>query len=108
MAVYESRHVEELALTKKQHVAVSGAKRIDTTKHIGNFRRCFIRLERCYCQAKKTGRRRFCSAQLALKLLNSRSQQLQMNLRVNRIGVPKISRRKHDGFLVKNLGRGNG
>jgi len=31
-----------------------------------------------------------------------------MNARVSWIGVPKISRRKHDGFLVENLGRGNG
>jgi hypothetical protein len=31
-----------------------------------------------------------------------------MNLGVNWIGVAKISRCKHDGFLVENLGRGNG
>src|SRR5580692_9413803 len=108
MAVYESRHVEELGLTKKQHVAASGAKRIDTTKYVVNFRGRFTRLERCNCQAEKTGGRRLRFAQLPLKLLNSRSQQPQVNVGVSCIGVPKISRRKHDGFLVKNLSRRNG
>src|SRR5713226_5469598 len=32
VAVYESSHVVELGLTKKQHVAASGDKRIDATK----------------------------------------------------------------------------
>jgi len=32
--------------TKKQHVAASGEKRIDTTKQVGNFRDWFFRRER--------------------------------------------------------------
>jgi hypothetical protein len=42
-----------------------------------------------------------------LKLLNTRSQQPRVNLRVNCIRVAKISRCKHDSFLVEDLGRGN-
>src|SRR5260370_20625189 len=45
VAVYESCHVVELAFTKKQHVAASGEKRIDSTKPVGNFRGCFVRRE---------------------------------------------------------------
>src|SRR5882724_10238657 len=59
MAVYESCHVVELDLAKKQHVAASGEKRIDATKQVGNFRRWFVRRERSNCQAKKTSGRRF-------------------------------------------------
>src|SRR5271169_1159944 len=46
MAVYESCHVVELGFTKKKHIAANGAKRIDTTKQVGNFRRWFVRRER--------------------------------------------------------------
>src|SRR6266849_689663 len=49
MAVYESCHVVELALTKKQHVAASGEKRIDAMKQVGNFRGWFVRRERSNC-----------------------------------------------------------
>src|SRR6185369_7427274 len=43
MAIYESCHVVELGLTKKQYVAASGKKRIDATKQVGNFRGWFVR-----------------------------------------------------------------
>src|ERR1700722_14111004 len=56
MAVYQSCHVVKLGFPKKEHIPASGAKRIDTTEHVGNFRRCFIRLERCHCEAKKNRR----------------------------------------------------
>src|SRR6266403_915050 len=46
MAVYESCHVVELGLTKKQHVAASGEKCIDATKQVGNFRGWVVRRER--------------------------------------------------------------
>src|SRR6266550_2075707 len=59
MPVYESCHVVELDLAEKQYVAVSGEKRIDATKQVGNFRRWFVRRERSNCQAKKTSGRRF-------------------------------------------------
>src|ERR1700751_3165166 len=39
MAVYQSCHVEELGLAKKQHVAARGDKRIDATKQVRNFER---------------------------------------------------------------------
>ena len=74
MPVYESRHLVELRLAKKQHVAASGEKRIDATKQVGNFRSWFVRRERSNCQAKKTGGRRFRFAKFLLKLLNGRSQ----------------------------------
>src|SRR6267154_4650696 len=45
MAVYESCHVVELDLTKKQHVAASGEKRVDATKQVGNLRGWFVRPE---------------------------------------------------------------
>src|SRR5580704_8936555 len=45
MAVYQSCHVVELRFTKEQHVAASGEKRIDATKHVGNFRGWFFRRE---------------------------------------------------------------
>src|SRR6266478_5995729 len=46
VSVYESGHVVELGLTKKQHVAASGEERIDATKQVGNFRGWFVRSER--------------------------------------------------------------
>src|SRR6266566_5805933 len=107
MAVYESCHVVELRSTKKQHVAPSGEKRVDATKQVGNFRHWFVRRERSNCQAKKTSGDRVCFAKFLLKLLNTRSQQPRVNLRVNWIRVAKISRCKHDTFLVEDLGRGN-
>src|SRR5882762_2197926 len=45
MAVYERCHVVELGLTKKQHVAASGEKRINATKQVGNLRGWFARPE---------------------------------------------------------------
>src|SRR5258708_4191005 len=45
MAIYESCHVVELGLTKKQHVAPSGEKRIDATKQVRNLRGWFVRHE---------------------------------------------------------------
>src|SRR5882762_863760 len=107
MAVYESCHVVELDLAKKQHVAACREQRIDATKQVGNFRRWFVRRERSNCQAKKTSGDRVCFAKFLLKLLNTRSQQPRVNLRVNWIRVAKISRCKHDSFLVEDLGRGN-
>src|SRR5882762_3614074 len=107
MPVYESCHVVELDLAKKQHVAASSEKRIDATKQVGNFRRWFVRRERSNCQAKKTSGDRVCFAKFLLKLLNTRSQQPCVNLRVNCIRVAKISRCKHNSFLVEDLGRGN-
>src|SRR5207302_7488656 len=92
MAVYESGHVVELDLAKKQHVAASGEKRIDATQQVGNFRRWFVRRERSNCQAKKPGGRRFRFAKFFLKLMNTRIQQPCVNLRVNCIRVAKISR----------------
>src|SRR4029077_1241004 len=71
MPVYESCHVVELDLAKKQHVAVGGEKRIDATKQIGNFRRWFGRHERSNCQAKATSGRRFGFAKFLLKLMNT-------------------------------------
>src|SRR5205807_2458974 len=71
MAVYESGHVVELDLAKKQHVAASGEKRIDATQQVGNFRRWFVRRERSNCQAKKPGGRRFRFAKFFLKLMNT-------------------------------------
>ena len=67
----------------------------------------FVRRERSSCKAKKAGGRRVCFAQLILKLLNTRSQQSHVNLRVSRIPVAKVSRRKHHSFLVESLGRRN-
>ena len=63
---------------------------------------------RSSCKAKKAGRRLVCFAQLIPKLLNTRSQQSRVNLRVSGIHVAKVSGRKHDSFLVESLGRGNG
>ena len=74
MAVYESCHVVELGLTKKQHIAAAGEKRIDATKQVGNFRGWVVRRERSNRQAKKTGGRRICFAKVCLKFLNARSQ----------------------------------
>jgi len=71
MPVYESCHVVELDLAKKQHVAAGGEKRIDATKQIGNFRRWFARHERSNCEAKTTGGRRFGFAKFLLKLMNT-------------------------------------
>ena len=71
MPVYESCHVVELDLAKKQHVAARGEKRIDATKQIGNFRRWFGRHERCNCQAKATSGRRFGFTKFLLKLMNT-------------------------------------
>src|SRR5207245_303711 len=65
--VYESCHVVELDLAKKQYVAASGEKRIDATKQVGNFRLWFVRRERSNCQAKKTSGRRFRFAKFLLK-----------------------------------------
>jgi len=106
MPVYESCHVVELDFAKKQHGAASSEKRIDATKQVGNFRRWFVRRERSNCQAKKTGGDGVCFAKFLLKLLNTRSQQPRVNLRVNFIRVAKISRCKHNSFLVEDLGRG--
>src|ERR1700760_2397592 len=105
MTVYESGHVVELGFTKKQHVAAGGEKRIDATKQVGNFRGWFVRLEWSNVWAKETSGRRFFFAKGPPKLLNCRSQQSQMNVRVHWIGVAEVPRRKHDGFLVENLGR---
>src|SRR5579872_1296751 len=71
MPVYETGHVVELGLTKKQHVAAGGEKRIDATKQIGNFRRWFARREWSNCQAKTTSGRRFGFAKFLLKLMNT-------------------------------------
>src|SRR5258705_13960091 len=43
MPVYESCHVVELDVAKKQHVAAGSDKRIDATKQVWNFRRWFVR-----------------------------------------------------------------
>src|SRR6266550_3459361 len=108
VAVYKSCHVVELGLSKQQHVAARGEKRIDATKQVGNFRRWFVRRERSNCQAKKTSGDQVCFAKFLLKLLNTRSQQPRVNLRVNCIRVAKISRCKHDGLLIEDFRRGNG
>src|SRR2546422_2936940 len=108
MAVYQSCHVEELGLAKKQHVAASGEKRLDATKQVRNFGGWLVWRERSNRQAKKASGRRLRFAKFLLQLLNARSQQSQVNLRVKWIRVGKISRSKHDGFLVENLGRRNG
>src|SRR5712671_1164085 len=76
MAVYESCHVVELDLAKKQHVAACREKRINAAKQVGNFRRGIVWRERSNCQAKKTGGDGVCFAKFLLKLLNTRSQQL--------------------------------
>src|SRR5882724_1253885 len=107
MPVYESGHVVELDSAKKQHVAANREKRIDATKQVRNFRRWLVRHERSNCQAKKTSGDGVCFAKFLLKLLNTRSQQPRVNLRVNCIRVAKISRCKHNSFLVDVLGRGN-
>src|SRR6266481_1795817 len=107
MSVYESCHVVELDFAKKQHGAASSEKRIDATKQVGNFRRWFVRRERSNCQAKKTSGDGVCFAKFLLKLLNTRSQQPCVNLRVNCIRVAKISRCEHHGLIVEDLGRGN-
>src|SRR5580700_3035421 len=107
VAVYQSLHIVELALAKKQHIAASSEKSIDTTKQIGDLRHRFVPRERSSRQAKKASRCRFCFTQLLLKLLNSRAQQSHVNLRVSWIPVAKISRGKHYRLLVENLGRGN-
>src|SRR5882724_7221106 len=69
MPVYESRHVVELGLAKKQHVAASGKKRIDAAKQVGDFWSRFARQKRSNCQAKKTGGGRARFAKFLLKLL---------------------------------------
>ncbi len=53
MAVYQSCHVEELGLAKKQHVPASGQKRIDATKQVRNFGGWLVWRERSNRQAKK-------------------------------------------------------
>ena len=83
MAVYKSCHVVELDFAKKQHVAACGEKRINAAKQVGNFRGWFVLRERSNCQAKKTSRHRVRFAQFLPKLLNSRSQQPRVNLRVS-------------------------
>src|SRR5580704_4776579 len=107
MAVYESCHLVELGFTKEQHVAASGEKRINATKQIGNFRGWFIRCERSDGDAEKTSGCRFGFPKVSLKLLNCRIQQLQMNVGVSGFGVAEVSRCKHNGFLVENLGGWN-
>ncbi len=107
MAVYQSCHVVELDFAKKQHVAACREKRINAAKQVGNFGSRFVRREWSNCQAKKSGGDRFRFAKFLPKLLNRRSQQPRVNLRVNCIRVAKISRCKHDSFLVEDLGRGN-
>jgi hypothetical protein len=106
MPVYESCNVVELDLAKKQHVAASGEKRIDAAKQVGNLRGWFIRLERSNCQAKKTGGGRFRFAKFLPKLLNGRSQQARVNLRVNCIGVAKISRCENRAVFGFDTGKG--
>src|SRR5271156_5672258 len=107
IAVYESLHIVEFDLAKKQHIAASSEKSIDTTKQIGDFRHGIVRRERSGRKAKKASGRDLFFAQLLLKLLNSRSQQLHVNLRVRWIPVAKVSRRKHEGFLVQSFSRRN-
>src|SRR5439155_18424083 len=70
MAVYESCHVIELGLTKKQYVAASSEKCVDATKQVRNLRGWFVRRERSNCQAKKTSGDGVCFAKFLLKLLN--------------------------------------
>jgi hypothetical protein len=65
MAVYESCHVVELGLTKKQHIAAGGEKRIDATKQVGNFRGWVVRRERSNRQAKKPAGAEFVSPRSA-------------------------------------------
>src|SRR5580704_6232270 len=83
MPVYECCHLVELGLAKKQHVAASGEKRINATKQVGDLRSRFVRHEWSNGQAKKTGNSPFRFAKFLPKLLNSRSQQPRVNLRVN-------------------------
>src|SRR5258707_2369179 len=71
MPVYESGHVVELDLAKKQHVAAGDEKRVDATKQVGNFRRWFVRHERSNCHAKKTSGRRFRFSKFLFKLMNT-------------------------------------
>src|SRR6202051_1324006 len=98
----------ELAQPKKQHVAASGEKGVDAAKQAGDVRRRFVGRGRSSREAEKASGRRLCFAQLVAKLLNRGSQQSRRDLRVSRIHVAKVAGRKHDGFLVESLGRGNG
>ena len=82
VAVHESCHIVERALAKKQHVAAGSEKSIDTTKQIGNLRHRFAGQDRSRRQAKKSGGRCLGFAQLFPKLLDTRSQQSHVNLRV--------------------------
>src|SRR5580700_9320538 len=83
VAVYESLHIVELALAKKQHITAGSEKSVDATKQVGHFRHRIGRRERSSRQAKKAGGRNLCVAELLLKLLNSRVQQSDVNLRVS-------------------------
>jgi hypothetical protein len=53
VAVYASRHVIELALAKKQHIAACSEKSVDTTEQVRDLRSRFGQSERSDRQAKK-------------------------------------------------------
>src|SRR5450755_2076407 len=107
IAVDEGGHMIELALAKKQHVAASGEKGVDAAKQVRDLRSRFVRRERGSCQAIEASRRGVRLTQFIPILLNTRSQQSRVNLRVRGIDVAKVSGCQHDGFLVESLVRGN-
>src|SRR4029077_17841097 len=77
-------------------------------KQARDVRRRFVGRGWSSSEAEKASGRRLCFAQLIAKLLNGGSQQSRVHLRVSGIHVAKVTGRKHDGFLVESLGRGNG
>src|SRR5580658_8521909 len=89
IAVDERRHMIELALAKKQHVAASGEKSVDAAKQVRDLRSQFVRPERSSCQAKEASGRRVRFAQFTPNLLNAGSQQPRVNLRVRGIEMAK-------------------
>src|SRR4029077_17678261 len=108
IAVDKSGHMIELLLTKQEHVAARGEKSVNAAKQAGDVWGRFAGRRRSSREAEKTSGRRVGFTQFIPNLLNTGSQQSRMNLRVRRVDVTKVAGRKHDGFLVDGLIRGNG
>src|SRR5271169_6570976 len=74
IAVYQSCHIVQLGLSKKQHIAASSKQSSDAARQVGDHRHRFARRERSSRQTKKSSRRQLCFAQFLPQLLDSRGQ----------------------------------
>jgi hypothetical protein len=100
VAVNQAGHGVELTFMEEKHVTTTREKRINAAQQVGDFWSLRCGIHRSCREAKDPNRRRQGISQFNAKLVNTRSQNLHMNLRMSGIDMAEVSRREYDSFVV--------